>query len=403
MRVPGVEPIAPRSADDLERRRRLRCARARARAPVQRELRGIRGRRRAGGHRRRPARLTFRPIQERSRRAHDTQGSTFGAAAGPVAATPGGRRALRGRRSAAAAESRSRRGRTVSRREPEPRCGARSRSSAGAPASRATSAAAACDAASGVTCSDVVVPLDRTGRVPGHDHAARRVASRRGRRARRHDARRRRPGSGIRHRVQPQRQGQRGALSRALPGLPDRRVRQPRHGQVGPPRLLGAAAVDDVRRRRTPSPPAAPPRSARARDFYSTHDHADDTEAVRVALGVDKIALWGTSYGTKLALAYALALPDARRAAAARLRPADGVPRAVRGERPARHAARAVGLLRRRRMPCRNPELRGRRGRGGKRSRRQAGPRPRAARERVDRGTSAWTASTCSRWSSTPI
>ena len=45
------------------------------------------------------------------------------------------------------------------------------------------------------------------------------------------------------------------------------------------------------------------------RDFYSTHDHADDTEAVRVALGVDKIALWGTSYGTKLALAYALAYP----------------------------------------------------------------------------------------------
>ena len=43
------------------------------------------------------------------------------------------------------------------------------------------------------------------------------------------------------------------------------------------------------------------------RDFYSTHDHADDTEAVRQALGVDKIALWGTSYGTKLALAYALA------------------------------------------------------------------------------------------------
>ena len=45
------------------------------------------------------------------------------------------------------------------------------------------------------------------------------------------------------------------------------------------------------------------------RDFYSTHDHADDTEAVRVALGVDKIAIWGTSYGTKLALAYALAYP----------------------------------------------------------------------------------------------
>ena len=45
------------------------------------------------------------------------------------------------------------------------------------------------------------------------------------------------------------------------------------------------------------------------RDFYSTHDHADDTEAVRQALGVEKIAMWGISYGTKLALAYASAYP----------------------------------------------------------------------------------------------
>jgi len=47
-----------------------------------------------------------------------------------------------------------------------------------------------------------------------------------------------------------------------------------------------------------------------AKDFYSTHEHAEDLEAVRQALGVDKVALWGTSYGTKLALGYALAHPD---------------------------------------------------------------------------------------------
>jgi pimeloyl-ACP methyl ester carboxylesterase len=47
-----------------------------------------------------------------------------------------------------------------------------------------------------------------------------------------------------------------------------------------------------------------------ARDFYSTADHAEDLEAVREALGLGKIALFGTSYGTKLALAYALAHPD---------------------------------------------------------------------------------------------
>lgn len=46
------------------------------------------------------------------------------------------------------------------------------------------------------------------------------------------------------------------------------------------------------------------------RDFYSTREHAEDLEAVRQALGVERIALWGTSYGTKLALAYALAHPD---------------------------------------------------------------------------------------------
>lgn len=46
-----------------------------------------------------------------------------------------------------------------------------------------------------------------------------------------------------------------------------------------------------------------------ARDFYTTTDHVEDLEAVRASLGVDKIGLWGTSYGTKLALAYAYAHP----------------------------------------------------------------------------------------------
>jgi len=45
------------------------------------------------------------------------------------------------------------------------------------------------------------------------------------------------------------------------------------------------------------------------RVFYSTRDHADDMDAVRAALGVDKIGLYGVSYGTKLALAYALGHP----------------------------------------------------------------------------------------------
>src|ERR671937_307321 len=47
-----------------------------------------------------------------------------------------------------------------------------------------------------------------------------------------------------------------------------------------------------------------------SRSFYSTRDHADDIDAVRPALGVDKIALWGTSYGTQLSVAYALTYPS---------------------------------------------------------------------------------------------
>jgi pimeloyl-ACP methyl ester carboxylesterase len=43
--------------------------------------------------------------------------------------------------------------------------------------------------------------------------------------------------------------------------------------------------------------------------FYSTADHAADMDAVRQALGFDKIGLYGVSYGTKLAMAYALGYP----------------------------------------------------------------------------------------------
>ena len=44
--------------------------------------------------------------------------------------------------------------------------------------------------------------------------------------------------------------------------------------------------------------------------FYGTADHVADLEAVRASLGFDQIALYGVSYGTKLALAYAYAFPQ---------------------------------------------------------------------------------------------
>lgn len=45
------------------------------------------------------------------------------------------------------------------------------------------------------------------------------------------------------------------------------------------------------------------------REFYATRDHVEDLDAVRASLGVDRIALYGVSYGTKLSLAYALGHP----------------------------------------------------------------------------------------------
>jgi len=44
--------------------------------------------------------------------------------------------------------------------------------------------------------------------------------------------------------------------------------------------------------------------------FYSTAQHAADLDAVRQSLGFDQIGLYGVSYGTKLAMAYALGYPS---------------------------------------------------------------------------------------------
>jgi pimeloyl-ACP methyl ester carboxylesterase len=79
--------------------------------------------------------------------------------------------------------------------------------------------------------------------------------------------------------------GRSGAL--ACPTL----ERQP-IGPVGPAVTACAAAIG--------------PRRA----FYTTLDSADDIEVLRRDLGLERIALYGTSYGTKVALAYAHRYPD---------------------------------------------------------------------------------------------
>lgn len=46
------------------------------------------------------------------------------------------------------------------------------------------------------------------------------------------------------------------------------------------------------------------------RRFFTTNDSAQDIEALRVAAGYDKLVIYGVSYGTKVALAYAAAYPQ---------------------------------------------------------------------------------------------
>lgn len=54
-----------------------------------------------------------------------------------------------------------------------------------------------------------------------------------------------------------------------------------------------------------PAAPGCANRLGAAGAFYSTSDSVEDLEAIRRRLGIPKIAIFGTSYGTKVALAYA--------------------------------------------------------------------------------------------------
>ncbi len=51
-------------------------------------------------------------------------------------------------------------------------------------------------------------------------------------------------------------------------------------------------------------------RLGRRRAFYTSRDSVEDVELVRRALRAERVALFGTSYGTKVALGYALSHPD---------------------------------------------------------------------------------------------
>ena len=173
----------------------------------------------------------------------------------------------------------------------------------------ASAAPTPCGKPTGVLCTDLVVPLDRTGVVPGtvslHVEELPAQGVPRGVMFLIAGG----PGQGSAHVYGLGDAASASTLARPLPRLHTRRLRRSWHRRLG---LLDCPALQRAETADTEqvAAGACATQLGAQRDFYSTADHAEDLEAVRQALGFDKVALYGVSYGTKLALAYALAHPD---------------------------------------------------------------------------------------------
>jgi pimeloyl-ACP methyl ester carboxylesterase len=161
---------------------------------------------------------------------------------------------------------------------------------------------------SGVQCSTVVVPLDRTGQVPGtislHVEVAPPAGTPRGAVFLIAGG----PGQGSAHvfNLSP---AQLNFYRALFPGYTIVAYDDRGTGESGLIDCPAAQAAITPEENRTAAAACAE-QIGPGRAFYSTAEHAEDLEAVRAALGFDKIALYGVSYGTRLALAYALAHPD---------------------------------------------------------------------------------------------
>ena len=165
-----------------------------------------------------------------------------------------------------------------------------------------------CDNAKGFTCSTVTVPLDHSGRTPGNlrlevaaaDNADAPkgvlVALTGG------------PGQGGVDFIPRQRARMRSLLRDYRLVMFDQRGTGA--GALRCPALQRAMGTSDL----TVPPPGSVEACARAlgpnRRYYSTADTVADLEALRGALGVDKVTLDGVSYGTFVAERYAIAHPD---------------------------------------------------------------------------------------------
>jgi pimeloyl-ACP methyl ester carboxylesterase len=171
-------------------------------------------------------------------------------------------------------------------------------------AARAAGVLAPCGAASDVLCGTVQVPLDRGGRVPGsialHVEKVPASGTERGVLFLLAGG----PGQAATRAFDLERDAER--WQSLFPGYTLVAFDARGTGRSDPLRCqsLGAPGTDFVREMA-----GCAQAIGSATSFYATRDHAEDVEAVRAALGVRRIALSGTSYGAKLALAYALAHP----------------------------------------------------------------------------------------------
>jgi pimeloyl-ACP methyl ester carboxylesterase len=165
-----------------------------------------------------------------------------------------------------------------------------------------------CPDAKGFTCSSLTVALDRAGRTPGELRLAVAVAD---------NASAPRgvlvdltggPGQGGVAFVPRVRQRLRPLLRQYRLVMLDQRGTGA--AALSCPALQRAMGTSDL----TVPPPGAVEACARKlgpdRRYYSTADTVADLDALRTALGADKVTLDGTSYGTFVAERYAIAHPD---------------------------------------------------------------------------------------------
>src|SRR3954447_9965983 len=160
-----------------------------------------------------------------------------------------------------------------------------------------------CKVATGGECATLRVPLDRSGGVPGT--VALKLA--------------RLPAGGARPTLVYLSGGPGGAgieeMLAVMPIVPSllhryRVVGFDQRGTGGSGLLRCRALERDPRLRSVRAGEACARALGEARRFYTTPDSVEDLEALRADLGVQRLTLFGISYGTELALAYARAHPD---------------------------------------------------------------------------------------------